>query len=242
MQILFFLATALGIAFLSSIPSSLSAETGDGGADQDHLIYEMSEQVLLDLPCQYDTGMLKECMGFYIDNQQFDSPPGSYNKAIQIGYRIVTIDHKDIDTYTTMAWLLWSKWVSWTKNPNRMPDGEGKADQAVELLNWGKQWNQNSERFYKESADTIWPLAKYYRTDLYKFVIENYRKAELLAGENDSVKVRIRLNLGHAYRQIHEKQNAIYWYKRALELAPANDVALRCLASLENKPDRKNIY
>lgn len=242
MQFIFSIAVALCIAFLSFFPSSFAAKTGEGGLDPDHIMHEMSEQVLGDLPCQYDTGLLKECMGFYIDNQQFDSPQGSYNKAIRIGYRIVTIDHKDIDTYTTIAWLLWSKWVSWTKNPNRMPDGEGKADQAVELLNWGKQWNRKSERFYKESADTIWPLAKYYRTDLYEFVIENYRKADLLAGENDLVRVRVRLNLGHAYRQIHEKQNAIYWYKRVLELAPANDIAIRYLACLENESERKNIY
>lgn len=242
MQFISSITAVLWIAFLSFFPSSFAMGSDNNVSDPDHIMYEISERVLGDLPCQHDTGLLKECMGFYIDNQHFDNPAGSYNKAIRIGYRIVTIDRKDIDTYTTMAWLLWSKWVSWTKNPNRMPDGEGKADQAVELLNWGKQWNQKSERFYKESADTIWPLAKYYRTDLYEFVIENYRKADLLAGENDLVKVRVRLNLGHAYRQIHEDRTAISWYKKVLEIAPKNEIALHYLACLENKSERKNIY
>ncbi|TVM03947.1 MAG: hypothetical protein CV087_02735 [Candidatus Brocadia sp. WS118] len=237
----FSIAAVLCMVF-SSFASSFATEKAAGLSDSDQIIYELSEQVLQDLQSQYDTDVLKECMGFFIDNQQFDSPQGSYNKAIQLGYQIVNVDHKDIDTYTTMAWLLWSKWVSWTKNPDRMPDGEGKADQAVELLNWGKQWNQKSERFYKESADTIWPLAKYHRTDLYEFVIENYRKADILAGSNDLIRVRIRLNLGHAHRQIHEHKTAIYWYKRVLEIAPKNEIALHCLACLENKSDKKLIY
>ncbi|KKO18806.1 MAG: hypothetical protein BROFUL_02467 [Candidatus Brocadia fulgida] len=204
MKLLFPLVAVFCIIFLPT--SSFAAERGNGLSKSDHTIYTLGEQALRNLDRQHDADLLRECMGFYIDNQQFDNPEGSYNKAIRIGYQILNIDRKDIDTYTTMAWLLWSKWVSWTINPTRMPDGEGKADQAVELLNWGKQWNLKSERFYKESADTIWPLAKHYRTDLYGFVIENYRKADLLAKSNDLARVRIRLNLGHAYRQINEKK------------------------------------
>ncbi|HQU30386.1 MAG: hypothetical protein HRU72_12770 [Planctomycetia bacterium] len=241
MRLIFSIAVVFGIVVLAHYPS-FAIEKVEGISNPDQSIYDLSERVLQDLEWQYDTEQLRECMGFYIDNQQFDSPQGSYNNAIRIGYQIVAINHKDIDTYTTMAWLLWSKWVSWTKNPNRMPDGERKADQAVELLNWGEKWNQKSVRFYKESADTIWPLAKYHRTDFYKFVIENYRKAELLSGANDLSKVRIRLNLGHAYRQIREKKTAIYWYKKVLEIAPTNETAIRYLAHLENEPDKKNIY
>lgn len=241
MKLLFPITAAICMVFSSCI-SSFATEKAERFSDADQIIYELGEQVLQDLNGQQDTDLLRECMGFYIDNQQFDSPQGSYNKAIRLGYQIVSVDHKDIDTYTTMAWLLWSKWVSWTKNPNRMPDGEGKADQAIKLLNWGKQWNQKSGRFYKESADTIWPLAKYYRADLYEFVIENYRKADLLAGSDDLIKIRIRLNLGHAYRQINENKIAISWYKKVLEIAPNNEVALQYLACLENGPDKKLIY
>jgi len=221
--------------------SSFAIGKGQGVSSSDQVLYEFSEKVLQDLNRQYDTELLRECMGFYLDNQQFDSPQGSYNKAIRLGYQIVNVDRKDIDTYTTVAWLLWSKWVCWTKKPNRMPDGEGKADEAVELLNWGKQWNLKSARFYKESADAIWPLAKYYRADLYDFVIENYRKADLLARANDLLRVRVRLNLGHIYRQIGKKKPAIYWYQRVLELAPNNEVAGRCLTQLESELVRKNL-
>lgn len=239
MRAIFFTATVWFFVFMLAFSSSFGKDQWVSESDQG--IYEFGERVLQDLNYQHDTELLRECMGFYLDNQQFDSPQGSYTKAIRLGYQIVTIDHKDIDTYTTMAWLLWSKWVCWTKNPNRMPDGEGKADEAVDLLNWGKQWNLKSERFYKESADAIWPLAKYHRTDLYDFVIENYRKADLLAGSNDLLRVRIRLNLGHIYRQINEKKPATYWYKRVLEIAPNNEVAARYLAHLENKSDRKTL-
>ncbi|MCE7910363.1 MAG: hypothetical protein DCC43_00940 [Candidatus Brocadia sp.] len=240
MKLLFPLVAVFCIIFLPT--SSFAAERGNGLSKSDHTIYTLGEQALRNLDRQHDADLLRECMGFYIDNQQFDNPEGSYNKAIRIGYQILNIDRKDIDTYTTMAWLLWSKWVSWTINPTRMPDGEGKADQAVELLNWGKQWNLKSERFYKESADTIWPLAKHYRTDLYGFVIENYRKADLLAESNDLARVRIRLNLGHAYRQINEKKTAIAWYKRVLEIAPTNEIAIHYLACLENESEKKIVY
>lgn len=240
MRLLFSIA---GVLFIVLLPSVFSFAIGKGpeDSDSDMAIYEYGERVLQDLKNQFDTGLLRECMGFYLDNQQYDSPQGSYNKAIRLGYQIVNIDRRDIDTYTTVAWLLWSKWVCWTKKPNGMPDGEGKADEAVELLNWGKQWNQKSALFYKESADTIWPLAKYYRADLYDFVIENYRKADLLAGGNDLLKIRVRLNLGHIYRQIGKKKPAMYWYQRVLELAPNNEVADRYFAHLENELDRKNL-
>lgn len=240
MRAMFFTAPVWFFVFLSAFSSpAIGKEQCVSESDQG--MHEFGERVLQDLNCQYDTELLRECMGFYLDNQQFDSPQGSYTKAIRLGYQIVTVDRKDIETYTTMAWLLWSKWVCWTKNPDRMPDGEGKADEAVDLLNWGKQWNLKSGRFYKESADTIWPLAKYHRTDLYDFVIENYRKADLLAGSNDLLRIRIRLNLGHIYRQINEKKPAIYWYKRVIEIAPNNEVAARYLARLENEPDRKTL-
>lgn len=236
MRLLFFLA---GILLVMTTGSSFATDKGQRISDSDQVIYEFGEKVLRDLNRQYDTDLLRECMGFYLDNQQFDNPEGSYNKAIRLGYQIVNIDRQDIDTYTTMAWLLWSKWVCWTKKPNRMPDGEGKADEAIELLNWGKQWNPKSARFYIESADTIWPLAKHYRTDLYGFLIENYRKAENLTGANDLLKVRLRLNLGHIYRQIGIKESAIYWYKKAMEIAPNNEIADRYLAQLENELDGK---
>lgn len=234
MRSLFLMVAILLVAF-ATFGSSFALEKGQGTSDSDRLDYEFHESVLQDISRQYDTELLRESMGFYLDNQQFDSPEGSYNKAIRLGYQIVNVDRRDIDTYTTMAWLLWSKWVSWNKEPNRMPDGGGKADEAVELLNWGKQWNQKSARYYKESADTIWPLAKYYRADLYDFVIENYRKADLLAEANDLLRIRVRLNLGHVYRQTGQKRPAMFWYRRVLEIAPKNEVAGRYLAHLENE-------
>ncbi|NUO10365.1 MAG: hypothetical protein HUU08_17185 [Candidatus Brocadia sp.] len=240
MRFIFFTASIAFVVFVSLL-SSCPTVKGQEISGSDQIIYEFSERALQDINHQYDADLLRECMGFYLDNQQLDNPQGSYNKAIRLGYQIVSIDHKDIDTYTTVAWLLWSKWVCWTRKPNRMPDGEGKADEAVKLLSWGKQWNQKSARFYKESADTIWPLAKYYRADLYDFVIENYQKADLLALANDLFKVRVRLNLGHIYRQTGKKETAVYWYQRVLEIAPDNEVAGRYLAYLKNESGRKKI-
>ncbi len=239
MRPVFAIVSILLLVF-AAFSSSFAFGKGEGTSDSDRVVYEFSESVLQDINRQYDTDLLRECMGFYLDNQQFDSPQGSYNKAIRLGYQIVNVDHRDIDTYTTMAWLLWSKWVCWNKNPGQMPDGDGKADEAVELLNWGKQWNSKSARFYKESADIIWPLAKHYRTDLYDFVIENYREADLLTEANDPLRVRIRLNLGHIYRQTGQKRPAMFWYRRALEIAPGNEVAGRYLAQLESELNVKN--
>jgi len=240
MRLIFFFIGVLLVFFMTSFSSfAMGKEQEVAGSDQ--VIYEFGERALQDLNRQYDTDLLRECMGFYLDNQQFDSPEGSYNKVILLGYKILDVDRQDVDTYTTMAWLLWSKWVCWTRNPNQMPDGEGKADEAIRLLNWGKQWNQKSVRFFKESADIIWPLAKYYRADLYEFLIENYRKADLLAGSNSLLRTRVRLNLGHIYRQIGKKNLASYWYQRVIEIAPNNEVANRYLAHLENDIDWKNI-
>lgn len=105
MHLLFPITGILTIVLMTS-SSSFSIGKGLEGADSDWVIYEYGERVLQDTNRQYDTDLLRECMGFYLDNQQYDSPQGSYNKAIRLGYQIINIDRRDIDTYTTMAWLL----------------------------------------------------------------------------------------------------------------------------------------
>lgn len=170
-------------------------------------------------------------------HQDEDSPPGSYNGIIAFAYRQVELDPQAVRAYTDTAWLLWSKWVSWKQDPERMPDGEHRVEEALALVRRGSEANPDSARYHYDAGMTLMPLARSHLPDLYPVVNRYLERAEALT---DDLKRRglIRRQLGHNYRLMGETDAAAQWYRRALELDPDNGPARDCLKRLLETKER----
>ncbi len=190
------------------------------------------ERALARLEQVRDTKLLTECMDYYFRNGDQDEPPGSFNKVIRLGYRVLDVDPTARDIYSDVAWLLYSKFSTWGTEPAKMPDGEGKDREAVALFERGRRYLDRDPLFHKSAGDTIWPLAQYHKAEYYPFVIEEYERVDSLSTDKD-LRVRVRLNLGHIHRKLEKKDEAIAWYRKVLELEPNNSVALKYLSQLE---------
>ena len=188
---------------------------------------EQCAQVMKKLDFISDLDPLYTCSAFYWHNGEFDNPPGSYNNMIKINYRVLVLDPTDADTYSTTAWLLWSKWVTWTKDPQAMPDGESKKDESISIFEKGIRYNRYNALFYNEYANHMFGFIG----DFDK-AIELYKLTNEFALQ-DKLRVQARLSVARCYRHIGQIESAKEWYKAVLEIDPQNQNALKSLRELE---------
>jgi tetratricopeptide (TPR) repeat protein len=179
----------------------------------------------------HDPALLVACMDFFFQNGEHDSPPGSFNRVIALGYRELELEPRNTSIYAEVAWLLYSKYATWTRAPDQMPDGESKAREAVELLLSGRKHLNGEASFHMEAGNTIWPLARYHLPEYYAFTIESFERADALAPPAKT-RVRARLNLGHIHRELGDREPAISWYRKVLDIEPKNAVAIKYLKQL----------
>jgi hypothetical protein len=217
------------IVFLAAMLLSLTAIASDNHASN-------SDQVCANLVANINKSrnveLMYECYDFYWHGGN-DPLGGQFTSMVKIGRRVVAVNPQDAQMYTGTAWLEWSGYVTWLKNPSEVPDGAGRADSAVQLLNQGLKYLGEDPLFRKDVADTIWPLAKNYRKDFFPFVITNY-EAMLDLTKDVKLKVRAALNIGHIYRRdLQDTALAIVWYKKVLEMEPDNKVAKNYLEQLD---------
>ena len=213
-------------AFLVSV-MAFASEQHAANSDRD------CERLVAQLSKSKNLKLMYECMDFYWHGG-LDPLGGQFTSIIKIGRRAVEINPTDAATYTNIAWLEWSGYATWLKYPSEVPDGAGRADRAVQLLNQGLKYLGNDANYRKDIADTIWPLAKNYRKDLLPFVVTHYEAAFNLSTDV-KIKVRAALNIGHVYRRdIQDKALAIFWYKKVLDIEPDNKVAKNYLQQLES--------
>ncbi|MCH8215874.1 MAG: tetratricopeptide repeat protein [Planctomycetes bacterium] len=186
----------------------------------------------------YSTEILDVCTDYFGHHSDPRGSPYGFGSSVACINRRIEIDPQDIEAYTLNAWLLWSDWVTWKLHPNRISDGEGKAEEAVRLIKKGRAANPDSAAYHFDAALTLEPLAHHHRPELMPFVIRYYLYAEDLATET-ALRIRIRLNLGHRFRQEGKTEEAIRWYRAVLEIDPENRVAHRYLdkGSAINKLD-----
>ena len=176
--------------------------------------------------------LMDRCVDFFWHHGDYDPFGGQYIAIVHIGHRMLQINPRDAKTYTNIAWLEWSGYVTWLKNPAASPDGETRADSALALLQSGMKYLGNNVDYLKDSGDTMWPLASQYRKDFIPFVKSSYEKAFDLT-QDFKIKVRTALNVGHIYRKdLADKENAILWYRTVLKFEPDNAVAHRYLKDL----------
>jgi tetratricopeptide (TPR) repeat protein len=179
-----------------------------------------------------DLDVLDYCADFYWHHGELETPEGSFNGVIALARRMLEIDPMQEEVYSSVSWLLWSKWATWKKDPAQMPDGEGKDLEAVALLLKGGEFYADSASYWASAVAVLFPLAKGYQPNLYPMIIEWAIKADQL-GDLEQ-KVRARLNIGLAYRNLSNRIEAKAWFSRVLEIDPQNPIALRELKKLEN--------
>jgi tetratricopeptide (TPR) repeat protein len=180
-----------------------------------------------------DVGFIMTLSDTIWHNHNLDRPPGSFNDIIRFQYRILDIDPGLADVYSTIAWLLWSKWVTWTREPERMPDGDSKLEEALAVLERGAEANAQDAAYMYEAAKVLNPVVRFHRPDLSGTVIEYLLKAYSLEKEPQK-QIRIRLDIAHQYRHAGNVAEAAEWYRRALEIDPQQPVACQYLKQLEN--------
>ncbi len=226
------------LSFLVGVSWALSPQVSGAAtpAFNDHraLDQKICAEIVDQVSQESDLDRLDDCMELYWHNGQFENPPGSFSNLIKLGYRYLELDPYETDLYSTMAWLLWSKWRTWKDSPELMPDGENKVEEAISLLYRGRDYHWENANYFKSAGEIIWPLAKHYRPELFSFVIENFEIGETLAND-PALKIKFRLNLGHAFRHQQRKDDAIFWFERVLELDPENKIALENLEKLREQ-------
>ena len=234
----FYLIGLMWVALaLTASPRQALAHDADGESEADiERAALRCGKLLSQLGASTDANQMILCMDFYWHHGGYKSPEGSFNNTIAMGLRILEVEPDQIEMYTDVAWLMWSKCAKWVHHPDDMPDGAKKADEAIALLERGARVPalQFNSVYYLKAADIIAPLARYYRPDFYAFVIRNYVTAYSYA-EDDRMRVRARLNLGHLYnRRLNDFERAKTNYRIVLQIDPSNKVAQRELNSLEH--------
>lgn len=180
-----------------------------------------------------DLELLQTCYDFFWANPDLDPLGGQFTSMILIGKRVVKLVPTAATYYTNTAWLDWSGYATWLRDPESVPDGEFRAEDAIELLESGMPYLGNNLAYLKDCADTIWPLASYHKKNLLPWVVDRYQKVFHLSPDQ-TIRIRVGLNLGHLYRKdISDKVIAIEWYKKVLEIDPDNAVAIKFIKQLE---------
>jgi tetratricopeptide (TPR) repeat protein len=188
--------------------------------------------VLHHLDAVYDPSILGTCADHFFHNPEKDGETTGYSNTVACTDRSIELDPRAIDLYTTNAWLLWSDWVSWKLDPQRVSNGRDKLDRAVRLIKKGRAANPASAAYHFDAANTMAPLALHHRPDLMDWVIHYYHHAEALATDR-AQRAQICKVLGHRYRIQGKIEEAIRWYRITLELDPENEVAERYLKQLQ---------
>lgn len=213
------------------LAAALSALAFRGTAHADDLA--LCERTITRLPQVRNLNVLAQCQELYFQNPDQESPPGSFNKLILLGYRYLEIDPRAVPQYGNTVWALWSKWTNWSRDPVTMPDGEHKLDEALALLRRGQLVNATDAVYHFEAGNSVFTIAYSYSPELAPLAIEYYDLADRLLITISPMKIRTRLQIAHIHNWRGDKAGARAGYLRVLEIDPSNSVAKRALERLE---------
>lgn len=180
----------------------------------------------------FDVNIVMTCADYFFHHPGNDVDHIGYSHTIACMDRAIVLHPHATELYTDTAWLLWSDWVTWTQDPNRIPVAQDHVQKALRLIEQGRAANPNNGTYLFDAANTLMPLAKFHRPDLMDLVIGYYCDAEALTTDKTQ-RVRIRTILGHRYRLQGKTKEALHWYHAALELDPSNKIALRYVDKLK---------
>ncbi len=200
------------------------------GEDSEEPMLKKCEAMMPRVATTTDVDLLYTCANFYWHHPQFDRTP-AYAKEIKIYRRLLEVDPSNIDNYSLLSWFLWSDWVTWKKDPKKMPGGKNLAAEAVKVLENGAKVHPKDGDYYYKAAQIIEPLARHYLPEDYAFVIKNYLLADQFANRA-YLKTQSRLFIACIYRDQKKPKQAVAWYRKVLEVDPQNRDALLNLKEL----------
>jgi hypothetical protein len=180
-------------------------------------------------------GLLRDCAEFYFHRQDLDVPVGSYNRVIDLDYRLLELTPRDLALYSDTVFLLYSKHVTWKRDPIKMPDGEFKLREGFELLQRGERYNRGSAAYHFMAAESFFLPARYHSSEYGAFVVASFEQADILAKPFEKqIKINSRNQLGRWHHVHGDKVTAKAWFLKVLELDPENEHAKAYLRSYEN--------
>ncbi len=180
-------------------------------------------QIVENIATIVDADALDDCRNFYWHHGQYDI---GWNKMIKLTYRLSALDPQDAELYGDCAWLLWSKWVRWSKDPAGEPDGANGKAESIQVFENGLARTDNNLGIVVAYAKHM----TYFLQDWPKG-IELWKDVNARAADNQ-MRIRARLSLGECYRESRQVESARGWFKAVLELDPQNHIALDYLQEL----------
>ncbi len=181
-----------------------------------------------------DPEFLVTVSDYFWHNQELDRPPGSYSRLVDLNLRALELAPHAVSVYGTTAWLLWSNWVSWKQDPQSIPGGGTKLDEALALLARGDRANPGNAEFLYEAGTVLLPLVQYHRPDLAPLAGSYLRRAAEAARGRGAIALKAwRAYAGHLYRHGRYEQ-AARWYRKLLRQFPETEVAERRLREMSD--------
>jgi hypothetical protein len=165
-------------------------------------------KLVKNLSTSQDIDLMVDCMDHLFFNNGEDSPPASFNNVIAIGYRVIALSPQSEPTYINVAWLLYSKWVTWSHHPEQMPDGALKMQESLSLLEKGAQVFSSSAAYFQDAGSLLNPAAWYESAALAAPCEKYLIRADQLSTDPKQ-KTRIRLDMGHLLRHLNDIPNAL---------------------------------
>jgi len=194
----------------------------------------IGEMMMQQLDESNDANLMWLLMDHFWHHQEFDTPPGSYERIIRLCYRYVELEPQSPTVYSNAAWLLWSRWVTWKMNKDKVTIGEGDDKAALRFLLRGREANMDNAHYHFDAAMTLWGLAKNHDASYYQFIVESLKLGDTKVTET-RLQIRIRLTLGHAYRYQKKYDEARKAYQSVLVIDPEHKIATRILGELEEE-------
>lgn len=191
----------------------------------------IGDMMMQELDHSIDGNLMLQLMDYYWHRGDLDTPPRSFERNIRLAYRYVELEPRSPRIYCNGAWLLWSRWVSWKQSPDTRPLGEGDDRAALRFLLQGREANMDDAAYHFEAAMTLWGLAKYHDPTYFDFLIDSLKLADARADDNP-MRAKSRLTLGHVYRETKQLDKARKAYRGVLEVDPAHEIAARLLEEL----------
>lgn len=188
----------------------------------------IAAMMMAELDKSTDMDLMWLLMDWYWNHQWLDKPVGSYEGIIRLGNRYLEMEPRTASVYCDNAWLLWSRWVVWKKEPQRMLIGEGGDEAALRVLLQGRAACKEDAGYHFDAAMTMWGLANAHNAKYFDFIKESLQLSEKHASSPQQ-HVRARLMLGHTCRIMNQFEEARQWYQRVVELDPNHEVASRML-------------
>jgi tetratricopeptide (TPR) repeat protein len=197
--------------------------------------------VKADLAHCIDVELMCQLNEFYWHHGNLDTPPGSFDSIIRISYRVLELEPTSASIYTDTAWLLWSRWVSWKQDPEKMPVGEDDDKTAIALMLRGRKACPDNASYHFDAAMTAWGLARYHKPEYWDFILDSLKLArKTVKPEEHWLNVRIRMTLGHVYRHLQRLDEARKAYESVFEVDPENAIAKRLLKEMDEAANTNN--